>query len=134
MADKLVWQTVGAAQYALARTGAALLVFIRLPADCPGLELRIAAVGPMIDVDNQRLTLQRHRAPHLTEAERGWRLGGSHRLAGGDENWSTVVRLEPLGELGATLPLQVRAASGGVSDGADAPWWLRQGWRPVTQP
>lgn len=128
---RLTWQPVGTAAYALARLDGSLLVFARLPPEVEAMEVRIGDSGPQIDPFNQPLTFQRHRVPSFTNTTDGWRMGGNQRLPAENNVWLSVGRLDPPIGRQPGLTILVRASAVGVVDGPDAPWWLRQAWRPV---
>lgn len=127
---KLAWQPVGGGSFALARSRSSLLVFARLPANAPALDLLIGDSGPAaIDAAGQTLAL-RPRGAQLTGLTT-WQLAGSTKVKEDAEGIVMVARLEPpAGRLPGTA-LLVRASCGTASDGPDAPWWLRATWRQV---
>ena len=128
---RLAWQTVGKAAYAVARLDGSLLVFARLPAEVEAIEVRIGDSGPQIDPFNQVLTFQRHRVVRFNDTAEGWRMGGNQKLPADNNVWLSMGRLDPPIGRQPGLAVLVRASASGAVDGPDAPWWLRQAWRPV---
>ena len=128
---RLAWQTVGKAAYAVARSEGSLLVFARLPPEVEAMEVRIGDSGPQIDPFNQVLTFQRHRLVRFNDTAEGWRMGGNQKLPAENNVWLSMGRLDPPLGRQPGIAVVVRASASGVVDGPDAPWWLRQAWRPV---
>ena len=128
---RLVWQDVGKAAYAVARSEGSLLVFARLPPEVEAMEVRIGDSGPQIDPFNQVLTFQRHRLVRYNGTDEGWRMGGNQKLPAENNVWLSMGRLDPPLGRQPGIAVVVRASASGVIDGPDAPWWLRQAWRPV---
>lgn len=131
---RLEWQPVGKASYAVARVDGSLLVFSRLPPEVEAMEIRVGDGGPQIDPANQALIFQRHRVVRFNNTAEGWRMGGNEKLPAEGNVWLTVARLDPPVGRQPGLALLLRASAGGEIDGPEAPWWLRQGWRPVAMP
>nr|MBA3686165.1 PQQ-binding-like beta-propeller repeat protein [Planctomycetota bacterium] len=129
----LTWQPLGRAAYALARVDRSLLVFARLPTDTDSLELRIGDAGPAIDIFNQSLVAQRQRIARFNGAEDAWRQIETRKLPGEDGVWLCVARLDPPAARPPGTALLVRGMGDGACDGGPGPWWLRQGWRLVTE-
>ena len=133
---KLAWQPVGKSAFALARSRSSLLVFARLAANAPGLDLLIGDSGPAaIDAAGQTLSIRPRGAQLMGLAT--WQLAGSTKLPDESQGIVLVARLEPPAGRAPGAGLLVRAISvanpmgGDVSEGPDAPWWLRSAWRPV---
>lgn len=127
---KLAWQPVGKGAFALARSRSSLLVFARLPADSPGLDLLLADSGPAtIDAAGQTLAFRARGTQLMGLAT--WQLVGSTKVLEDADGVLLVARLEPPAGRAPGTGLLVRAYSGTAGDGPDAPWWLRAAWRPV---
>ncbi len=128
--NTLSWQMVGSASYALARNQGGLLLFARLGADATPLTIRLGDGDLSVDAVGQVATFTSTN-PQFT-SNGSWVLDGAKRLSADGEPAVLVLRLQPAPDRIPGSALSLRAECGETSDAANAPWWLRRGWRVVS--
>lgn len=129
--DRLPWQDIPGARYALAFYGNRLALIASMEAGTNQVMMRIGNQGPDIDPHGQRLTLSRGEAPSLNTHLEGWRMSAYHRLSDGEDgSWNGILLLTPPALPQLANPPEVLV----TSDRSEpiGPWWLRRLWHPVS--
>jgi outer membrane protein assembly factor BamB len=127
---RLAWQTVGSGSYAVARHRGGLLLFARLGADLKPLGLRLGDGDQAIDGTGLMAIFSATNPQFIGTG--AWVVDGAKRLSADGEQPLLVLRLQAAPDRIPGTTLSLRAECGEVSDAANAPWWLRRAWRPVT--
>ncbi|MBA3697632.1 MAG: PQQ-binding-like beta-propeller repeat protein [Planctomycetes bacterium] len=127
---KANWQMVGSASYAVARHRGGLLLFARLGADSKPLSLRLGDGEQAIDGAGL-MAIFSVTSPQFIGTG-SWVVDGAKRLSAEGEQPLLVLRLQAAPDRVPGTALSLRADCGDTTDAANAPWWLRRAWRPVT--
>jgi outer membrane protein assembly factor BamB len=127
---KAAWQMVGSASYAVARHRGGLLLFARLGADAKPLSLRLGDGDQVIDGAGLMAIFSATNPQFIGTG--AWVVDGAKRLSADGEQPLLVLRLQAAPDRIPGTTLSLRAECGETSDAANAPWWLKRAWRPVT--